>query len=111
MNERILEYITDIDTRRELGLLPRRITTWPKIELHEGIVYNMTTATLYNFRPEGFHEIRRPVTLDIVNDGLVIFNLYELPYVYEAYGDNGTVITDPIACSSWATEHKVLFKV
>jgi hypothetical protein len=111
MNERILEYITDIDTRRELGLLPRRITTRPTIEFHEGIVYNTTTCTLYNFRPEGFHEVRRPVTLDIVNDGLMVFNLYELPYVYEVYGDNGMVITDPIACSPWATERKVLLKV
>lgn len=111
MNERIFEHISDIDTRRELGLLPRRIKSWPKIQLHEGVVYNMTTATLYNFRPDGYHEIRRPVTLDIVNDGLMVFNLYELSYVYEAYGDNGMVITDPMACASWATELKVLFTV
>jgi hypothetical protein len=111
MNERILEYITDIDTRRELGLLPRRIKSWPTIELNKGIVYNTTTCTLYNFRPDGYHEVRRPVTLDIVNDGLVVFNLYELPYVYEAYSDNGAVMVDPIASSCWATEHDVLLKV
>jgi len=111
MNERILEYITDIDTRRELGLLPRRIKSWPKIELNKGIVYNITTCTLYNFRPEGFHEVRRPVTLDIVNDGLMVFNLYEFPYVYEAYSDDGAVMMDPVASSSWATEFKVLFTI
>lgn len=71
----------------------------------------MTTATLYNFRPDGYHEIRRPVTLDIVNDELMVFNLYELPYVYEAYSDNGAVVVDPVACAAWATELKVLLTV
>jgi hypothetical protein len=111
MNERILEYITDIDTRRELGLLPRRLRNFPNIDLNDRIVYNMSSLTLYNFRPEGYHEVRRPVTLDLMDDGLVIFNLYELPYVYEAYGDNGVIITDPLACSCWVTELRVLIKV
>lgn len=116
MEHKIIDYVDDIDTRRALGLLPRRLdetrswALWYTLRAHDGIVYNVTTATLYNFRPLGYHEVRRPVTLDVVNDGLWIFNMYELPYVYEVYGDNGAVLVNPTAKSSWATELRVLLK-
>jgi hypothetical protein len=50
------------------------------------------------------------VTLDVVSDGLLIFNMYELPYVYEVYGDDGAVLVDPVAKSAWATDLRVLLK-
>ena len=116
MEYKILEYVDDLDTRRALGLLPRRLdetrtwALWYTLRSHDGIVYDTATATLFNFRPHGYHEIRRPVTLDIVNDGLMVFNLYEFPYVHEVYGDNGSVLIDPVAKSAWATELRVLLK-
>ena len=116
MEYTILEYVNDIDTRRDLGLLPRRLdetrtwALWYTLRSHDGIVYDTATASLFNFRHQGYHEILRPVTLDVVSDGLLIFNMYELPYVYEVYGDNGSVLVDPVAKSAWATDLRVLLK-
>ena len=113
MERKILEYMDDIDVRRELGLLPRRLSKMYMRHLDKprnGIVWNPFTKTLYNFRPEGYHTVMKPVNLDISLDGLYIFNLYEQPYELARYCDNGTFIISSDT-SAWATEYEPTFSI
>ncbi len=111
MEQKILEYIDDIDVRRELGLKPRRLSKLRLKSLEtsrKGIVWNPFTQTLYNFRPEGYHTVMKPVNLDISLDGLYIFNLYEQTYELAKYCDNGSFMISS-ATTSWATEYEPTF--
>lgn len=111
MNQKILDHIEDLDVRRDLGVSPRRLDPERLMVLeraldHDRIFYNMDTFKLMNFRPVEYHEIRQPVRLDVFDD-LFLFNIYQGVYVYEAYGNNGSVLMDPVATASWATEYRV----
>lgn len=113
MEQKILEYIDDIDVRRQLGLKPRRLS---RLELksletsRKGIVWNPFTKTLYNFRPEGYYTVMKPISLDISLDGLYIFNLYEQTYELAKYCDDGSFIISS-ATSPWATEFEPTFSI
>jgi hypothetical protein len=111
MNQKILDLLEDFDVRRELGVSPGRLNPERLRMLecalnHDRIFYNMDTCTLMNFRPMEYHEIRRPVRMDIFDD-LFLFNIYQGVYVYEAYGNNGSVLMDPVATAPWATEYRI----
>jgi hypothetical protein len=113
MEQKILEYIDDIDVRRELGLKPRRLSRLQLKSLEtprQGIVWSPFTKTLYNFRPEGYHTVMKPVNLDISLDGLYIFNLYEQTYELAKYCDNGSFMISS-ATSSWVTEYEPTFSI
>ena len=112
MNEKILSYIDDIDIRRSFGLRPRRLKEDRLCELnnllsHDGIFFKLETCALYNFNNTGCYTISKPVTLDIISDGLKIFNLYQNEYTLEIYFHDGVVITYP-ANASWSTEMRVI---
>lgn len=112
MNQKILDFLEDLDVRRHLGvsphrLDPERLRVLERALDHDRIFYNMDTSTLINFRPPGYHEIRRPVRMDIIDDDLYVFNIWQEVYTYEVYGDNGAIVMDPVATAPWATEYRI----
>ena len=103
MNQKILERIEDLDVRRELGLLPRRLGSSRLGLSFERIVWNPRDETLYNFSHPGHHTILKPMMLDLSLDGLSIFNMYEQPYEACTYWDDGSFLVSPRS-TPWATE-------
>jgi hypothetical protein len=105
-------YQTDIDTRMALKMPPRKLDTsqWDLlVSRHDGLVYIRECSALFNFRLQDGYSIMRPVNLDINEDELMIFNLYEHPYTYEFYSDTGYFVVDSRK-DTWATELKVLLR-
>lgn len=109
MEQKILGMIEDLDVRRELGLLPRRLKP-SRLELsfgpHKGLVWNPRRRTLYNFTNPGYFTTMCPVTMDLSLDGLSIFNMYEEPYTLCTYWHDGSVLVSPRK-TPWATEREV----
>lgn len=103
MNEKILQRIEDLDVRRELGLLPRRLDMSRFDMSFERLVWNPEHQTLYNFTHPGHHTVLRPLMLDLSIDGLTIFNMYEHPYEACTYWDDGSFLVSPRS-TPWATE-------
>lgn len=103
-----------IDTRRELGLGPRRLPTWRSahigwlLQSHDGLFYDGATQSLHNFKVPGTHIVRRPVELSLRDDGLTIFNLRQDEYSLEVYGPTGDYVFTPGVKATWATEFRVL---
>jgi len=103
-----------IDTRRELGLGPKRLAPWRSAHIgwllksHDGIFYDWETRSLHNFVVPGTHIIRRPVDISLRDDGLTIFNLSQAEYSLEIYGPMGDYMFTPGVKAIWATELRVL---
>lgn len=105
-----------IDTRRELGLKPRRLWPWRIAHIgfllrsHAGLFYNVETRALHNFRVPGSHIVRRPIEVSLTDaDGLTIFNLHQHEYSLEIYAESGSFIANPCVTATWATELPVVF--
>lgn len=109
MNEKILGHIEDLDVRRELGLLPRRLDP-SRLELsfgpHQGLVWVPRRRTLYNFTQRGHYTVMKPIMLHLSLDGLSIFNMYEQSYTACTYWDNGSFLVSPRK-TPWVTELEV----
>jgi hypothetical protein len=109
-------YVADlsIDTRRELGLGPKRLPSWRSahigwlLQSHDGLFYDRATQSLHNFVVPGAHIIRRPVDISLVDDGLTIFNLRQDEYALEMYGPMGDYTFTPGVRATWATELRVV---
>jgi hypothetical protein len=110
-------YLADlsIDTRRELGLGPRRLPTWRSAHIGwllksrgDGLFYDQESRALHNFVIPGTHIVRRPIELSLCDDGLTIFNLRQEEYSLEIYGPTGDYVFSPGVRTSWATEFRVL---
>ena len=103
-----------IDTRRELGLGPRRLPSWRSahigwlLQSHDGLFYDGGSKSLHNFRVPGTHIVRRPIDLSLRDDGLTIFNLRQEEYSLEMYGPVGDYVFTPGVKATWATELRVL---
>lgn len=82
---------------------------WYLLKSHDGIIYNLETKTLHNFRVSGSHIIRRPIELNYYTAGLWIFNDVEDEHTLEIISPKGAfqsfITRDP-----WATEMRVLLK-
>lgn len=103
-----------IDTRLAFKISPKKIPEdrawrlWYLLKSHDGLVYNLETDTLHNFRMQGFHTVRRPVSL-IIDDDLWIFNQEEAIHSLEIYCSNGAVVVTPQS-DQWITEFRVLLR-
>lgn len=110
----IEESSPSIDTQLAFKIMPKRIPEdriwrmWYLLKSHDGIVYNLETETLHNFRMQGFHTVRRPVSLVVVDD-LWIFNEEEAVHSLEIYSAGGGVLVTPQS-DQWITEMRVLLK-
>ena len=82
---------------------------WWLLKSHDGIIYNIETMTLHNFRVAGFHMIRRPIELNYHTAGLWIFNDKEEEHTLEMISPCGT-FQSFITSDHWATEMRVLLK-
>jgi hypothetical protein len=91
LSERILSHADlSIDTRRELGLPPRKIRTPFLIPRRRPMIYLSDTQTLYIFHDD-VCEIHRPIPLSYIGDAHAVFNELWGPHpctlVYE-HGDH-----------------------
>jgi len=82
---------------------------WWLLKSHDGIIYNIESQTLHNFRVPGSHIIRRPIELNYHTAGLWIFNDKEEEHTLEMIFPCGT-FKSFITCDHWATEMRVLLK-
>lgn len=113
---RVLELADlSIDTRRELGLGPRRLPSWRSAHIGwllksrgDGLFYDDATRSLHNFVVPGTHIVRRPIDLSLRDDGLTIFNLRQEEYSLEIYGPFGDYVFTPGVKATWATELRVI---
>lgn len=98
MEERILYYLEDLDTRRALGQPPR------KLKLPTGFVlpkrfsyfYFYKTRKLMKVCPFCHTEVMSPVVLSACSNNFYVFNLECQDVTYEYYGASGSVMVDPI---------------
>lgn len=103
-----------IDTQLAFKIKPKKLDEarawrlWYLLKSHDGLVYNLETETLHNFRMPGFHTVRRPVSLVVVDD-LWIFNQEEAVHSLEIYSSGGGVLVTPQS-DQWITELRVLLK-
>jgi len=103
-----------IDTRRELGIGPKRLAPWRHAHIgwllksHDGLFYDWETSTLHNFVVPGTHIIRRPIDISLRDDGLTIFNLSQAEYSLEMYGPLGEYMCTPGVKATWATDLRVI---
>jgi hypothetical protein len=111
----ILESNPSIDVQLCFKIAPKKIDEariwrlWYLINSHDGIIYNLETESLHIFRVAGCHIIRRPISLDLIDDGLWYFNTDRKEHMIEwsyAHGGFGGTPSQ----SSWITEFRVLLK-
>jgi hypothetical protein len=82
---------------------------WYLLKSHDGLIYNLETKSLHNFRIPGLHIIRRPINLNYYTAGLWIFNDQEDEYMLETISQDGT-FQSIVTRHYWATEMRVLLR-
>lgn len=97
MEQKILEY-ADIDTRRSLGLPPRKLKTSFVLPPKYSYFYFHKSQKLMRICPDCHTEIMSPVSLDLAIDKLYAFNASHDYYTYEYYDSYGRVMVDPTYC-------------
>jgi hypothetical protein len=97
MEERILYYLEDLDTRRELGQPPRKVKIPPGFVLPKkySYFYFYKTRKLMKICPFLHTEVTSPMILDAFSNNFFVFNLDCQDVTYEFYGASGSVVVDP----------------
>jgi hypothetical protein len=104
-----------IDSQLAFKIRPKKLDEariwrlWYLLRSHDGIIYNLETETLHNFRYPGFHVVKRPIKLDWLDDSLWSFNAEGHEYMVEMYAPNGACVGTPCT-DHWMTEMRVLLK-
>jgi len=105
----------NIDTRLYFEIPTKRLDesrswcVWYLLKSHDGIVYNLETQTLHNFRIPGQHIVRRPIELNIYDEWMTVLNQNEKVHSIETYYQNGDYVIT-CATNSFYTELRVLLK-
>lgn len=114
--QKIIEWSgPSIDTQLFFKIKPKKLEEvkswrlWYLLKSHDGIVYNLETKSLHNFRVPGSHIIRRPIELNYHTAGLWIFNDQEDEHMVEVTSPNGTFHSN-VSREHWATEMRVLLR-
>ena len=103
-----------IDTQLAFKIRPKKLNEgrvwrmWYLLNSHNGLIYNLETETLHNFRMPGFHIVRTPVSL-VIDDDLWIFNAEQKTHSLEIYSPGGGVLVTPTS-EQWITELRVLLR-
>lgn len=107
----ILFYLEDLDTRRELGELPRKLKNNLKLKLFFCRTFYFTKSQkLMQIDPGCCTSIFHPVELydeKILNK--TVFNIDWDEYTYEWYTVQGHVIVDPTQCVPIFMRGPILF--
>jgi hypothetical protein len=97
MEERILYYLEDLDTRRAFGQPPRKLKIPPGFVLPERVsyFYFYKSQKLMKICPFLHTEVMSPVELSACSNNFFVFNLECQDVTYEYYGASGSVMVDP----------------
>jgi len=104
-----------IDSRLAFGISPKRLNEakcwklWYLLKSHDGLVYNLESKSLHNFRIPGHHIIRRPIELSYHTAGLIIFNDTEDEHMIETTHPCGS-FTSRVSSDPWMSELCIIFK-
>lgn len=104
-----------IDVQLYFKIHPKKIDEarawrlWYLLHSHDGIIYNLESRTLHNFRVPGYHIIRRPIQLDWMDAGLSSFNQNGDEYTIEVNSPDGKFFSVP-GDESWVTEMRILLR-
>jgi hypothetical protein len=104
-----------IDSRLAFGIPPKRLNEakcwklWYLLKSHDGLVYNLESKSLHNFRIPGHHIIRRPIELSYHTAGLIIFNDTEDEHMIETIDPSGC-FTSVVSSEPWMSELCIIFK-
>ena len=82
---------------------------WWLLKSHDGLIYNLETKSLHNFRVSGSHIIRRPIELNYHTAGLWVFNDTEDEHMIEIISPSGS-FQSTVSNAHWATEMRVLLR-
>ena len=82
---------------------------WYLLKSHDGLVYNLESKSLHNFRVAGSHIIRRPIELNYHTAGLWVFNDTEDEHMIEIISPSGS-FHSTVSNAHWATEMRVLLR-
>ena len=82
---------------------------WYLLKSHDGIIYNLETKSLHNFRIPGSHIIRRPVELNYNMAGIWLFNENGDAHSLEVISADGT-FSSFVTRDQWVTEMNVLLR-
>jgi len=82
---------------------------WYLLKSHDGLVYNLESKSLHNFRVTGSHIIRRPIELNYHTAGLWVFNDTEDEHMIEIISPRGS-FHSTVSNAHWATEMRVLLR-
>jgi hypothetical protein len=111
----ILESNPTIDVQLYFKIAPKKIDEariwrlWYLLNSHDGIVYNLETESLHIFRVPGCHIIRRPIALDVIDNGFWFFNTDHKEHMIEWNCSRGG-FGGSTSRSSWITEFRILLK-
>jgi len=97
MEERILYYLEDLDTRRALGQSPRKLKPPPGFVLPKRVsyFYFYKTQKLMKVCPFRHTEVMSPLELSAASNNFFVFNLECQEVTYEYYDASGYVMVDP----------------
>jgi hypothetical protein len=82
---------------------------WYLLTSHDGLIYNLESKSLHNFRVPGSHIIRRPIELNYYDDGLWVFNQDEEAHTIEVISPKGSFHSH-LTTDHWITDLRVLLK-
>ena len=82
---------------------------WWLLKSHDGLIYNLESKSLHNFRVAGSHIIRRPIELNYHTAGLWVFNDTEDEHMIEIISPSGS-FHSTVSNAHWATEMRVLLR-
>ena len=104
-----------IDTQLFFKIKPKKIEEakawrlWYLLKSHDGLIYNLDSKSLHNFRVPGSHIIRRPIELNYHTAGLWVFNDTEDEHMLEVTAPSGS-FHSCVTRDHWATEMRVLLR-
>jgi hypothetical protein len=104
-----------IDVQLCFKIAPKKIDEakswrlWWLLKSHDGIIYNLESKSLHNFRVPGSHIIRRPIELNYHTAGLWVFNDTEDDHMIEIISPGGS-FHSTVSKDHWTTEMRVLLK-
>jgi hypothetical protein len=110
------ESCPSIDVRLAFKIPPKKIgedlawRLWYMLKSHDGLIYNLETASLHILRVPGHHIVRRPIELDYIDRWMTCFNEGSRDHTVEMTCPDGKYIVEPNHHEPFYTELRVLLR-